>query len=368
MSKSNPFKFGTVVDEPYFINRKSELARVREILNSANHLILISPRRFGKTSLIKKALNNDERKNIFLDIQLTNSIEDFAAQYLRRIYSLFPIERIRKFILNFRVVPNIALNPVNNDIEISFQTGNENQPILEDVLNLLEKLSSPKQKTIVVLDEFQDIDRIQKGLDRTLRSIMQNHQNINYIFLGSQESMMREIFEKKKSPFYHFGQLMYLNKIEPKHFLLFIQKELGQICDDPMEIANEIMSFTNGHPFYTQQLAYLTWNLISQGQNKNEVVEKAISETIQIHDLDFERLWLTFNTTDKKVLTNLCAAGHSPLSASGAQSIRIKASSTIFSSLKRLMENGYIIKTKGNYEIDDPFFREWIIKRRKMIN
>ena len=213
MSKSNPFKFGTVVDEPYFINRKSELARVREILNSANHLILISPRRFGKTSLIKKALNNDERKNIFLDIQLTNSIEDFAAQYLRRIYSLFPIERIRKFILNFRVVPNIALNPVNNDIEISFQTGNENQPILEDVLNLLEKLSSPKQKTIVVLDEFQDIDRIQKGLDRTLRSIMQNHQNINYIFLGSQESMMREIFEKKKSPFYHFGQLMYLESV-----------------------------------------------------------------------------------------------------------------------------------------------------------
>ncbi|MCD6355467.1 MAG: ATP-binding protein [Prolixibacteraceae bacterium] len=367
MKAVNPFKFGTIVDGAFFTDREKELTIIKESINSENHLILISPRRFGKTSLVKKAIKSEKRKSVFLDIQLTNSIEDFAAQYLRHIYAIYPTERIRHFVKNFRIIPGISLNPATNDIEISFQPNAEEHPLLEDVFNLLEKLSSPRQKAIVVLDEFQDISRIGKGIDRVLRSIIQNHKNINYIFLGSQESMMQEIFEKKKSPFYHFGQLLYLSKIEQNHFKDFITRRFKNVCAKPENIAGEILEFTKGHPYYTQQLAYNVWNLLFREHDLITVVKEAIDETILIHDFDYERLWLTFNSTDKKTLIGLISKKSLLLSAESATMMNIRASSTIFSSLKRLMRNGYIMKIDNKYEIDDPFFREWIINRRRQL-
>ena len=260
MKQSNPFKFGTVVDTPFFTNREKELQQVVSIIESKNHLIMISPRRFGKTSLIQKAIKTNKRKVLFLDVQLANSTEDFAAQYLKRIYRIFPAQKIKQNIKKFRILPVVSLNPVTGEVEISFQPGNNSLPIIEDVLNLLENLSSEKNRPIVVLDEFQDILRLEKGIDRKLRVIIQNHKNINYIFLGSQESMMRDIFEKKKSPFYHFGILFPLQKIDNKHFKAFLINRLANVTKSAEYISESILQFTDGHPYYTQQLAFIVFN------------------------------------------------------------------------------------------------------------
>lgn len=238
---NNPFKFGTVVDEPFFTNRTEELAKIKVVLNSSNHLIMISPRRFGKTSLIKKAVKNIDRDTLMFDLQLVNSIEDFSAQYLRKIYRIYPVERIKQYIKNFRVIPTISLNPINNEVEISFQNPVVDLPLLEDVLNLLEHLSSSNHRTIVILDEFQELMKLGVGIDKKFRSIIQHHQNINYVFLGSQESLMKEIFEKKKSPFYHFGLLMPLSKIKKEPFLSFLESGLKNVCDNTKAIASEIL-------------------------------------------------------------------------------------------------------------------------------
>ncbi len=363
---NNPFKFGSVVDDPFFTKRTEELAKIKDILNSGNHLIMISPRRFGKTSLIKKAVKASNRDLLFLDLQLINSIEDFAAQYLRRIYRIFPSERIKQFIRNFRIIPTLSLNPVSNEMEISFQTTGSDFPILEDALNLLEQLSDPTSRTIVVFDEFQDIGRLGNGIDRKLRSIMQLHQNINYIILGSQESMMREIFEKKKSPFYHFGLLFQLPKIDKGHFNAFITSGMNNVCNNPELVADQILHFTDGHPYYTQQLAYNTWNILNQGQDMLKPVEQAIAETVQIHDFDYERLWATVNNTDKKILTNLAQRNSNLSGGTFSKAANIGPASTVFSSLKRLMQNGNVIKTEKGYEVDDPFFKKWIIDHRDL--
>jgi len=302
---NNPFKFGSVVDDPFFTNRTDELVKIQDILNSSNHLIMISPRRFGKSSLIKKAVKHSNRNILLLDLQLINSVEDFAAQYLRRIYRIFPYEGIKQFIRNFRVIPTLSLNPVSNEMEVSFQTTQPDLPLLEDVLNLLEQLSSPTRRSIVILDEFQDIMRLGNDIDRKLRSILQHHQNINYVFLGSQEAMMREIFEKKKSPFYHFGLLFPLSKIDKEHFKTFIITGINNVCNNSDTIADEILNFTEGHPYYTQQLSYTTWNILNQNRGKVYPVEQAIVETIQTHDFDYERLWATFNNMDKKTMVSL---------------------------------------------------------------
>lgn len=366
MKKLNPFKFGSVVDEPYFTNRKSELTQIRQILNSGNHLIMISPRRFGKTSLIRKALQDFPGKVMFLDIQLVNSVEDLAAQCLKRIYKLYPSEKIRQFIKNFRFIPVISLQPVTNEIDISIQPGASSLPLLEDVFNLMEKLGTETRRLVVVMDEFQDLLRLEKGIDRKLRSIIQLHKNINYIFIGSQESMMREIFEKKKSPFYHFGQVYPLQKIGINDFRTFLVAGLQDVSKSPEVVAEEIFSFSGGHPYYTQQLAYMVWNILKNTPGEKESVSQAIHETVQLHDYDYERLWNTYNNTDKKTMTGLAELKGSQITPVFQREYQLESSSTAFSSVKRLMQKGVVIKSERGFEMDDPFFREWIVMRRTM--
>jgi hypothetical protein len=363
--KNNPFKFGTVVSDTYFTNRKKEIASIKALLSSPNHLTLIAPRRYGKTSLIKKVVSATSRKTLYIDFLLINGIEDFASQYLKKIYSIYPMERIKGLIRKFKIIPNISVNPINNTVGVSFNIEDSDvQVLLEDVLNLLNEISSAKDRPVVIFDEFQDIYRIDKSLARVLRSIMQNHQNINYVFLGSMESMMREIFEDKKSPFYHFSQLMYLDKIGQSDFSDYIEKRFGDCGLSADQVANNILDITSCHPYYTQQLAYHVWNMFKINPETENIVNEAVKEIVKNHDLDFERIWDTFNITDKKVLTGLAMYKLQLFSAKFSNIIGIKSTSTLLSAVKRLSAKGYVVKIDQHYEIDDPFFRQWIVKRR----
>lgn len=350
----NPFQYGVLVDNEYFTDRVDELKEVQLSLNSANHLILISPRRFGKSSLVAKVVKASGRPCVSLNMQNVLSVEDFSSKILREIFRLYPMERIRHLMSHFRIIPTISTNPVTNVIDVSFQPVVNNLVLLEDAMALLEKVSIEGKKLIVVFDEFQEILNIRKGLDKQLRSIMQEQHNLNYILLGSQESMMTEIFERKKSPFYHFGKLMRLDKIPYDDFRNYISSRL------PLEdkanlnaIVEEILSFTNLHPYYTQQLSAEVWDMLTHDNPTDGVVTASIRKILRTHDLDYERLWLNFNRTDRSIMLNLSKRVN-PMQN------RQMATSTSYSAIKRLMKSGYIIRV-NDYEIEDPFFKEWII-------
>lgn len=119
-------------------------------------------------------------------------------------------------------------------------------------------------------------------------------------------------------------------------------------------IIKEILSFTNLHPYYTQQLSAQVWEMMTYDHLYDGVVSEAISKIVRTHDLDFERLWLNFNRTDRSIMISL-SKGVNPMQN------RQMATSTSFSAIKRLMKSGYIIKV-NDYEIEDPFFREWILR------
>jgi len=362
--KTNPFKFGSVVDGAYFTDREKELTKISSYIKGENHLILISPRRFGKTSLIRKIVNESGRPYIFLDMQLVLSGDDFASQLLKRIYRIYPVQKLKNYLKSFRLIPVVNVNPVTGETEISFNPGTKELIPLEDVLNLIEKLRTDKKKIIVVLDEFQEIFRIGNGLDRFLRSIMQNHNHINYIFMGSSESMIREIFERKKSPFYHFGSLMVLGKITPGKFTDFLEERFSAITDKNRELTEEILDISDSHPYYTQQLAFTVWEILMRSGFSPDVVKDAVSEIIMSHDNDYELLWNSLNRTDMKVLTGMSVSEISPLSDEFSILYGTGATSTVFSTLKRLRNKGVLNKEGSAYEIDDPFFKRWIVLRR----
>ena len=353
---ANKFSYGTLVQGDFFTDRKEELVQIKQYLDSENHLTIISPRRYGKSSLVKKCLDELGRPYVWLDLQYSVSIAFFTSQLLKATLAQYPMERLKYELRHFRILPTITMNPVTNDYQFGIQPSEASDTtMLEDVLALLQKLSTPKEKLVVVLDEFQEVRNIDKTLDKKLRSIMQHQTGLNYIFMGSQEGMMLEIFERKKSPFYHFGGLMRLKKIPYEDFYTFVYVRLPKTSNND-EITKNILSFSSCHPYYTQQLAFEVSNIIEDNPEVVDIVKRATRNIIQAHDLDYERLWENFNSTDKHTLLQLSQGGK-PLNNKEV------ATSTTFSSLKRLTQSGIVIRTK-EYLIEDPFFQEWLLLKQ----
>lgn len=348
----NPFKFGTIVEEDYFTDRVDEVTYITQFVNSANHLILISPRRFGKSSVVAKAVKQTGRKSITINLQQTTSVADLSAKLLREFFKIYPMERVRHLITHFRFIPTVSTNPVTGAIEVAFQPGVDAAVLLEDVMTLIEKAHSEKNRMIVVLDEFQEIRELAPKLDRQLRSIMQQQKHINYILLGSQESMMTDIFENKKSPFYHFGEMMRLGKLPYDDFHRYLEERLKDLFPESnSQLASRILEYTSCHPYYSQQLAAYIWQIGILQQHVEDVFQAAVDHIVTTHGLDYERLWMNFNRTNKWILQQL--ASNKSFQTGDYRT------STIYSALKRMLKEGYVIYS-DRYEIEDPFFRKWI--------
>jgi hypothetical protein len=353
----NPFKFGTIVEGEYFTDRTEELESIKQLLNSDNHLILISPRRFGKSSLVKRAVTQVARPCISLNLQMVVSVEGLAAMILKEVFKLHPWEKLKHLLSSFRVVPTISTTPSGEAIDINFQATTDATVLIEDALQLVEKVSEKGESMVVVFDEFQELMGLDKGIDKRLRAIIQNQRHVNYIFLGSQESMMTEIFERKRSPFYRFGVLMHLDRIPHSNFSQYISERLSDNFVSKVNVVEQILATTRCHPYYTQQLAALVWDMLTyKKMNEAEVVDQAITTLVRTHDFDFERIWLNFNKTDRSILMGLVN------SVQLANNRRLPTS-TMYSSVKRLMQSGYVIKL-DTFEIEDPFFARWIRQRQ----
>ena len=200
-----------------------------------------------------------------------------------------------------------------------------------------------------MLDEFQEVLGLGNGIDKRLRAQMQLQKNVNYVFLGSQESMMTAIFEQVKSPFYHFGLLMHLKKISRDDFELFLTDRLQSAADDETaNLVKAILDKTGSHPYHTQQLASIVWERLTWMPEKQDVFEDAVAELVEEHDLDYEQLWLTFNVTQRRILQGL-ALGRK------ADEMKELATSTRYDSLAKLVKNWVVIR-ELTFEIEDPFF------------
>ena len=351
----NPFKFGSIVENEFFTDRVNEVEYICNYLNSRNHLVLISPRRFGKSSLVQKAITKTNRQYVRLNLQKVTSISDFAAKLLREIYDTHTWTKIKDQVMRFRVMPTITSNQVTGAIEIGFQPTQDQRILLEDVFALMENAHTEKDRLVVIFDEFQEIREISPILEKTLRAIMQEQKHINYILLGSQESMMTDIFENVKSPFYHFGGLMRLQKLPRAEFEQYLLERFKPVFAAQAEdLANQVLDYTQCHPYYTQQLAFYMWQIGVWEQKKEDVMATAIREIIDTNDLGYERLWMNFNRTDMWILQRLAA--HANLQTGEYRT------STIYSGLKRLQHTGHVIYT-DHYEIEDPFFSEWIVAK-----
>ena len=258
----NPFVLVPYVSKDLFCDRKRETETVVEYLIGGANITLISPRRYGKTGLIYRALEEIQGKDknirtLYVDIYSSNSIEDFirlfAESVVRNLKKKSAISSFFGFLGGIR--PVISYDGITGipKLSISYQDEEEKRTTLASLFKYLEEL---KCTVIVALDEFQQIRNYPDiNMEALLRTYIQPLKNVHFIFSGSKKHMMTSMFTDAKSPFYESTRLLFLDKIDKVAYSSFIREQFERfnkrISDEAIDF---ITSWTKLHTFYTQSL------------------------------------------------------------------------------------------------------------------
>lgn len=366
--KENPFRYGQVVTGEYFTNREDEIREISEEIASGQSIVLISPRRYGKTSVVINTINKIKYPFIKIDMNLITDEIDLGNTLIRKLFSLSKFEKIKYFLKKLRIQPAIQFDPNSNEISIVFNPGEKNSSIyLEDALEMSQNIAkSLKKRIVVIFDEFQDIRRISGNLEKKMRSIFQYHKDVSYIFIGSQEHMIRDIFENKSNPFYKFGKQILLREMKHDKIRKFIIDRFSDKGIDVSGVVDSILQITNNHPYYTQQLCHEIFIINDRKIIDKNSIEKAIENILSNHNFDYEVWWGQLDNTERKIVIGICNGMQNPTSGGFISAYGIKSTSTAGSALKRLIEKGILVKrSKDLYLIEDPFWMRWIILNRK---
>jgi AAA+ ATPase superfamily predicted ATPase len=373
----NPFYYGSVVKEDSFCNRKKELMDIIRAIQNSEKLFIYSERRFGKTSLVRLALEKLPKKEyicIYVDLWPTDGELSFITILAKAIAESISTTAdklldITKSLFN-RLIPTVTIDEEGKPTVIfglskSTKTGLE----LDEVLNAPHKIiKERKQKVVVVFDEFQQI--LEYGsdmLERKLRSIIQTQQEISYIFLGSKKHLIQKMFLDKSRPLYRSGGHYPLKPIDKKDWLPFLQKKFSDVGNKQItdEQVFAICKLTEGHPFYTQYLSHVLWELCEENNKvTDEMIKSAVNTLLERENYAYTTLWESLSINQRRLLKGLASEeiGVKPFASDFFQKYNIASASTTQRAIKSLLEKDIIDKDNGSFVIVDRFFKLWIQK------
>lgn len=367
-----PFIFGKLAESNNFTNRKKEIDRLLTNFESAINTTLISPRRWGKSSLVLRAAEEVTEKNkhikaCFVDVFDSRSEEQFYQSFAKEVLKATSgrIEEIGEFAKKFlsKMIPKISFSPDNmQDISLTLDW----QEIKRDpseVLDLGEKIAKEKGlKLIICLDEFQGIAdyKNSKAFQKRLRSRWQKHQNVSYCLYGSKRHMMMDIFTKQSMPFYKFGDMMFLEKIAKEDWVPFIQDQFVKTKKKiGADEAGLIADLVECHPYYVQQLAQLSWLRTKTSCKKSVILEAHDSLMMQL-SLLFQNMTSDLSITQLNFLKAL-VSGETKLSSKDVLAKYEIGTSANISRIKKALANKELLDLFANkVTFTDPVYKSWL--------
>lgn len=265
MDENVIFEYGTQVLTELFVNREEEQHRLESNFAGGQNTIIIAPRRWGKSSLVAqmeyRMKRNKKVRFCYMDMFGIRSEKEFYETLLIEVVKATSSrveERIKVF-QEFvrRIVPKISFG-VTPDQEWSLSVDlKEARRNFSEIIDLPERIGKARGLRIIMcIDEFQNISYFDRDISfqKKLRAHWQKHQQTAYCLYGSRRHMMMDIFENQASPFYHFGSLMLLNRIEEKHWIPFIQRIFRSNKKNiSVAMASQITQRMENFPYYVQQ-------------------------------------------------------------------------------------------------------------------
>lgn len=371
-----PFIYGKVASRPDFTDRQEEVQLLKRNFKSQMNTILVSPRRWGKTSLVKRATEEvtKESKTIKicnLDIFDLRSESEFYTALAGKVLesTSSKLEELTKNAgdLLSRFIPQITLSP-DMQTELTFGLNFEEikrKP--DEILDLAENIAQRKKLRILIcIDEFQNIASFgdPEGFQKKLRSHWQRHQKVTYCLYGSKRNMLLDIFSNPSMPFYKFGDLILLEKIKTADWVTFIQK---RFTDTGKKIgkasATLIAQLADNHPYYVQQLAQQSW-FRTDKKCREEIVYEAHESLINQLSLLFSNTTETLSAAQISLLRAILSEEKQLTSRAVLDKYRLNSSAHVVSIKKRLIEMELIDEESGKLVFLDPMYEYWL--RRKL--
>ena len=367
-----PFIFGRIATDENFTDREKETEHLVNNFESLINTVIISPRRWGKSSLVHRAADIAMRadKNIricTIDLFNVKTEEQFYTVLARNLIQGTSsrweeaVENAKKFFS--RLVPKISVGAgPGNEISIDFDW-EEMKSNPDEILDLSERIAEAKGvKIVVCIDEFQNIAEFEDPLffQRRLRAHWQRHKKVSYCLYGSKRHMMMEVFTDSSMPFYKFGDIFFLNKIDTEHFIPFITERFSSTGKSITEDASRnIVSLADNHPYYVQQLSQLSW-LRTSGQCDVETVVKAHLSLVEQLSLLFSNLMETLTFQQTCYLHALIAGEKSITSTETMYRYHISSATAASRSLKALIKKDILDSKSGEISFQDPIFEYWL--------
>jgi len=372
----NPFVYGEEVTGENFINREQEIKTFIQDIASNERIFLISPRRYGKTSLIVNLFNILKKKYLCarIDLYKATSLESFANLYSVSVINAIESksERWLRVVKEFLpgITPTITINPFGQpELSLDLHPRKQNIEILLDELyNLPEKIAlKHKNKVVIAFDEFQEVRTLNgEKIEKALRANIQRHHNVSYIFAGSKKRMLYNMVSNPSSAFYKMGKIVHLNKINEKDFKEFIISKFSKgkisISEDALE---KIIVFTENVPYNIQYLCHQLWD---RYLGKKKITVKEVIDTII--DITYEQtpiyitMWDNLSLHQRKVLKAIAISGGKNIfSQDFLMKHNLGSVSSVQTSVNLLISHGFLDRENDSYIFLDIFFKEWIRRR-----
>ena len=369
----NPFVFGGVVTGEAFCDRDKEQIELVQAVQDGQNVVIHSPRRFGKTSLVRRVLDEVASQGIltlyvdlypavskskFLDLYthalargLTGSVESVTGTLRRLLPKLIP-----KVVIQSEGAPSF---------EFDYDRSAPISPHLDDLLEAMHvRARRAGTGAVVVFDEFQEIATYEDDeIERQMRSHFQHHANVSYFFLGSKRHLIRDLFDNPNRPLYRSARHLPLGPLPADALRGFIASRFAQsglnIASDTTE---SLIHFCQGHPYYTQLLCHLLWDRCLDGRaaTRSEL-EEAMKDALRREEGVFVTLWDTLSRKQRQVLAALSREpAEQVFSAGYLKRHGLGSASSVQKALSALSERELTDRENGTYSVPDLLFRRWI--------
>jgi hypothetical protein len=377
----NPFIYGEVVSAAAFTDRDAEREKLAADLAAGQKVFLISPRRYGKSSLIRQvmqALARDGVLTVEITVAASSSYVSFLEAYTQALVTAdTPVGRLRRWLGELLPVvrPELRLdtNPTGETgIALAFpavRTARDTARLAAEVFALPGRIATArKQRVAIALDEFQAISTFDGGsVEHALRAAVQNQREVGYVFAGSEPSLMERMLQPRR-PFYKAGPVLRLGKIDTALFADFIEARFSASGIRPQEdLGAAIVELAGNVPYDIQRLAHETWDDVKAAARRTAGVDdlhRSLSRLLGEHHTMFEEAWQRLTLGQRAVLRALVLEdGRELLSAEVRARHRLAGTSSVQSALSALTRDDIVMREEGRYVVTDSLYREWVARR-----
>jgi hypothetical protein len=377
----NPFIYGEVVADEAFVDREVELDRLVTDLGTSQKIFLISPRRYGKSSLIRQALGALSRRGA-LTVEVTvsaySSYLAFLEGYARALASVETRwDRARQWLTDAitSTRPEIRHEPGDTGrgrLSVAFpavSTSRDVNRLAVEVFAMPGRLAAERSRAVIVaLDEFQAVAEFDGGsVEHTLRAAAQQQRQVGYVFAGSEPTLMERMIGPRR-PFYKAGPVMRLEKIPADVFAASIEERFTKTGLRPEPgLGTAIVDLSGNLPYDVQRLAHETWDDVKAGGTKRATLESlhaTLARLLAEQDTMFEAVWQRLTLAQRAALRAVVLQdGRELLSADTRTRHRLGGPSSVQASVAALVKQDLLLKEDQRYVVVDSLLREWVARK-----